>query len=76
MDVHRSPPRFAEAAFNGDAQFRKTSFGGKVDFTKAMFRRNHPPVWPDGFAEPAWTDWQGSRLAHVRRLMQAKAQVL
>ena len=49
--------RFSEATFSGDAEFDEATFGGDAGFDKASFRREHPPVWPDGFAEPDGIVW-------------------
>jgi len=55
--------RFSQAAFNQSARFEKATFSWKawfggatfsevVRFDGAQFPHKHPPVWPDGFAEP------------------------
>lgn len=38
--------------------FDKATFRGPARFNKATFRRAHPPMWPDGFAEPAGIVWE------------------
>jgi len=48
---------FAEATFNENASFREATFDQLVGFSEARFCRDHPPVWPDGFAEPAGLVW-------------------
>lgn len=60
--------RFSGATFNGEAWFDEATFhwsvwfsGAKfptrISFRKATFRRDCPPSWPDGFAEPAEIGW-------------------
>lgn len=48
---------FDEATFSGNAAFGKATFSGHAEFGGARFRRDRPPVWPDGFAEPAGIVW-------------------
>lgn len=49
---------FTEATFSRRAIFKNATFSWKAEFGKARFRRDHPPVWPKGFAEPAGIVWQ------------------
>ena len=53
--------RFDKATFSREARFDRAVFQdariGAATFSKARFRREHPPVWPDGFAEPDGIVW-------------------
>lgn len=48
---------FGKATFNGIVEFGEARFDGVAGFGEARFRRDHPPVWPEGFAEPAGIVW-------------------
>ena len=48
---------FREATFANNASFGGATFAEDAQFVKATFSRAHPPVWPDGLAEPAGVVW-------------------
>ncbi|WP_194915345.1 pentapeptide repeat-containing protein [Catenulispora rubra] len=48
---------FNKATFDGDVSFDQATFGGNVRFDGATFHRDHAPIWPEGFAEPAGLVW-------------------
>lgn len=49
---------FLGATFVGAAWFGEATFSGNTQFDGARFRRDRPPVWPEGFAEPAGIVWE------------------
>lgn len=51
---------FREATFSGRATFRRATFSKGTRFDGARFRQDHPPVWPEGFAEPTGIVWNSA----------------
>ncbi|MEY9888444.1 hypothetical protein ABIA31_002084 [Catenulispora sp. MAP5-51] len=49
---------FAGATFSEQAVFARVTFSGDAKFDGAKFRRDLPPVWPDGFTEPTGILWE------------------
>lgn len=48
---------FGEARFSEKAWFDEATFSLYAGFGGARLRRDRPPVWPEGFAEPAGIVW-------------------
>jgi len=45
------------AVLSGTVEFSKVTFSRTAWFDGVMFSRDHRPVWPDGFTEPAGIVW-------------------